>query len=104
MGENLYWAFSLGALLIAALYYTLWPKPLNSAHAAARPIILRWLLRWGHSVVWVLLALFFMGKTGFWSGSMAIWQPFGIAALCLYGLFLLAIFIDRNYIAKQFRR
>lgn len=96
MGENLYWAFSLGALLIAALYYTLWPKPLNSAHAAARPLILRWLLRWGHSVVWVLLALFFMGKTGRLGQPAEFWQLVGLSAFCSYGVFLAACFYDRN--------
>lgn len=96
MAENVYWAFSVGALLIAALYYQAWPKPLNPAHASARPLILRWVLRWGHSVVWLLLAVFFMGKTGRLGQPAEFWQPLGVAAFCSYGIFLAAYFYDRN--------
>ncbi len=96
MAENFYWAASIGAILIAAIYYILWPKPLNAAHAGARPLILHLILRWGHSVVWLLLALFFVSKTGFLGQSAALWQPLGLSAFGLYGVFLGSCVYDRN--------
>lgn len=96
MGENFYWASSVGALLIGVLYYWIWPKPANPAHAQARSVILRCVLRFGHSGVWLLLAVFFMGKTGRLGQSAEFWQSFGLSAFCLYGLFLLACFYDRK--------
>ncbi len=96
MTENFYWAASLGAILMAVLYFKAWPKPINAAHAQARPLLLQWLMRFGHSLVWVLLAVFFIGKTGRLGQSAEFWQPVGMCAFFMYGIFLLACYYDRN--------
>jgi hypothetical protein len=101
MSENIYWAFSVAAVLIAALYFKVWPKPLNLAHARARPLVLHWVLRYGHSFVWLLLALFFIGKTGRLGQSPDFWQPIGLAAFCSYGVFLAACIYDRNKVRSS---
>jgi bacteriorhodopsin len=96
MTENFYWAASVGAILVAAVYFQVWPKPASATHAAARPLFLRLILRWGHSVVWLLLALFFIGRTGRLGQPAEFWQPVGLSAFCMYGVFLLACYYDRN--------
>lgn len=50
-----WWVWGLGALVVAAVFAFVWP---HSPATAELPAIQQVVLRWGHSVVWVLLALF----------------------------------------------
>lgn len=53
------------ALIPAGLFYVFWPRPQKNS-----PTWMFWVLRGGHSVVWVLLALSCLGRA---------WQLGGVA-------------------------
>lgn len=101
MSANYYLAASAGAVMVAVLYYYLWPKPQSTAHANARPRYLFGVLRYAHSLVWVLLGIFFLGRSGYLASAPSHWDLLGLSALGVYALFLAACFYDRHYVRKN---
>jgi hypothetical protein len=80
---------------IAVTYNFIWPRP--NPGDPPRPPGRHFVLRWGHSLVWVLLALacFIAGpETALVAGAL------GIAALILYVVFIVTIFLDRQAAAN----
>ena len=54
---NLPWFLWAGlALLVAVIYSVVWPKKAVTATSGARYLI----VRWGHALVWILLAVNFL--------------------------------------------
>ncbi|MCB0046448.1 MAG: hypothetical protein KDD92_13555 [Caldilineaceae bacterium] len=80
---------------IALTYYFIWPQP--NPQDPPRPAGRGFVLRWGHMLVWLLLAgaCFAAGR-----GIGAFAALLGVAGLLLYIAFLAAIFQDRKIAAK----
>jgi hypothetical protein len=85
-------ALAGGCVVIAAIYAVVWPRPKGSVPL---PLWRHLLLRWGHSAVWLLLAMSFLART---AGDTATAAANGIAisALALYVVFLVAAFAGRS--------
>lgn len=84
--------WSLLALGLAVVYLFIWPKP--EPGAPSRPAWAQFVLRWFHSLVWVLLAAaFFLSGAGL---ARLAALP-GLAALVLYGVFVVTILRYRSY-------
>jgi hypothetical protein len=69
-------------LAVAAFYTVLWPRPLPGEH---RSPWTAFVLRWGHALVWVLLAAALLVYR-FWDPLPA--QLLGLSGLALYILFM----------------
>lgn len=88
MGESFLgvplWVVGGGCLAIAAVFTFLVPKkPLQSATGPRR-----FLLKWGHALVWVLLAGLCFAWTLDWPG---LGNVLGLGAGLMYGAFLFAL-------------
>ena len=78
--------WALICLAIALVYYYVWPKP--QKNTLPRPRWARALLRYGHSLVWVL----FGGVCLVWPlGATLLAQVLGLLALLLYAAFMAAM-------------
>lgn len=94
--DNTFWGIPLivWAILclgVATLYYFLWPKP--KAGRPPRPMWMHLVLRWFHSLVWVLLALacfLAMGEQVSMAGVVAR------LAILAYLIFIIAVAVDRR--------
>ena len=82
------WVWSLPCTAFAVLYAVVWPA--STAATAPTPLI-HVILRWGHSAVWVLLALSFLVRSSTISRSSRIANVLAIAALPAYATFLLTV-------------
>jgi hypothetical protein len=71
------------ALIPAGLFSVVWPRPQKTS-----PPWMFWVLRWGHSVVWVLLALSCLARAGQLSG---VAQFLSLLAGLSYAGFIFAI-------------
>ena len=78
------WAvISLG---VAVIYYYVWPQPRRNTIPRPRWVTL--LLRYGHSIVWILLS----GVCLLWSNNaMEVAQILGLLALFLYAAFMMTM-------------
>lgn len=89
------WAFwGTLCILVATLYAAVWPRP--------RPGTTRvgWhhlVLRWGHTVVWVLLALACFTRA-FAPALESLADSFASLAFFSYALFLTVFFLDRRQV------
>ena len=82
---------SLLCLGVAGAYYFIWPKP---KPGQSRTPTRHWILRYGHSLVWVLLAIAcFMWAADSHSGFANI---LALAALGTYLLFMLTFVTSRK--------
>jgi hypothetical protein len=86
----LFWG--LGCLAVAVAYYQLWPQP-SPKRSRPRTGPQHFMLRYGHALVWLLLASgCFLAGAG--------WAPIGLAlafaALPLYIVFLVMLVQDRQ--------
>lgn len=84
LGVPLY-LWGLLCLAIAMIFVFVAPRPLGD-DAVARFL----LLRWGHALVWLLLAFFCFARGANFHG-LSNW--FGIAAGLLYAAFILALVV-----------
>ncbi|MDX9753680.1 MAG: hypothetical protein RBU29_06940 [bacterium] len=85
------WFWLIICLGVAVLYAVVWPKPRPGVPPRGRGFTL--ILRWFHSLVWVLLAgACVLGMVGW--GEAA--QGAAAASLVVYGVFLLAYGVDRK--------
>ena len=76
---------------VAALYYFVWPEP--EADSAPRPAWMRLVLRWFHSLVWLLLAAACFLQS---AGVSEIGRTVGGIGLLVYVVFMVTAAIDRS--------
>lgn len=83
---------SLVCLGIAAAYYFVWPKPKTGQ---TRTRVQHLILRYAHSLVWVLLAAACL----LWAGDnqSALASLLGLSALGTYVLFMITLFKGRKH-------
>ncbi len=83
---------SLVCLGIAAAYYFIWPKPkAGQSRTPTQHVI----VRYGHSLVWVLLAVACLLWAGDSQSGLA--SLLGLAALGTYVLFMITLFASRKH-------
>src|SRR5205823_1993786 len=81
-------------LAVAAVYTVVWPRPRGTGARQARPAWRRLILRWGHALVWLLLALScFVRLSPRLGGSTS--ALLAVLALVAYAIFLGTLLIDR---------
>ncbi len=77
-------------LAIAGIYLFVWPK---LKAGLVRPPWLNFVLRWFHTLVWVLLAAACLA----WDrGYPSLGGPLALAAMLCYGIFLASLVFDRR--------
>jgi hypothetical protein len=81
-------------LAVAAVYTVVWPRPRGTGAGPARPEWRRLVLRWGHALVWLLLALSCFVRPSARLGGPAA-GILAILALVAYAIFLGTLLIDR---------
>ena len=78
---------------VAALYFFVWPKPKTDGRAQRRSPRVHFVLRWFHSVVWLLLAV----ACFLWaSGGSALADALALLALLVYLAFMLTLLAERR--------
>jgi hypothetical protein len=85
----------VASLVIAVVYYFVWPKPVNDINS--RPFWRHVILRYFHSMVWVLLAISFLLR-------LTVGDPLGVVlgdvmamtAFVVYLVFLAIATIDKR--------
>ena len=83
-------------LAIALIYYFVWPKP--KQNGMERPCWAQFLLRYGHSAVWVLLGVVCL----IWpTGGTGLAQVLGLLALIVYGAFLVTMVWYRRKVKRD---
>ena len=79
-------------LAVAVAYFFKWPKPKPDRTGPPRNTLVHIILRWFHSVVWLLLGLAcFLWASGPSSAANAV----AVAALIVYAVFLVTLLRDR---------
>lgn len=81
-------------LVVAAVYTVVWPRPRDPA-ARTRPAWRHLVLRWGHALVWLLLALSCFVRPARSLGGPATANALALLALIAYVLFLGMALADR---------
>jgi len=80
-------------LAVAVAYLFKWPKPKPGSTGPPRTALVHIIVRWFHSVVWLLLAL----ACFLWaSGPSTIANALALAALIVYLIFLATLISDRG--------
>lgn len=85
----LFWG--LACLVVAAIWVMVWPAEQAAGAAGLR----FFLIRWGHAITWVLLALMCFLRAAGSPAALAWAQPVGPAALFVYLAFLASTFVLR---------
>jgi|GEM_PF-675887 len=84
--------WGVGCLAIAAVYYQIWPMP-NPTRIRPRSVWQHLVLRYAHSLVWILLAgACFLAGFGYGAFGLAL----AFAALPTYVIFLVVVVQDRQ--------
>ncbi len=84
------WGF--GCLAIATAYYSFWPQP-NPGRLTPRTPFVHFILRYGHALVWLLLAAgCFLAGFGLTTVGIIL----AAAAVPLYILFIVVLLQDRQ--------
>jgi hypothetical protein len=89
-----WYVWGLLCLAIAAVYLAVWPRPSYKSGAPARPPWRQFVLRWFHSLVWVLLALACFVQSGQIAGGGAVGGALAVLAGLLYLVFMAALVAD----------
>lgn len=84
-----YWA--VACLVLAVIWAVAWPRKRSVGAGRLRTAI----LHWGHSLVWLLLAIS-VAIRAFFPINGLLSDAFALAALAMYVAFLAALFIDRK--------
>jgi hypothetical protein len=85
-------AWGILSLAAAVAYFIKWPKPRPDRVGPPRSTLAHIILRWFHSLVWLLLAL----ACFLWaSGPSAAANALAVAALIVYVIFLATLLADR---------
>ena len=84
-----WWVYGLISLVLAAVWVVFWPADRLPPDAGA---LRTFLLRWGHALTWLLLAVQFFLRAG-WGGAalVPLANVTALAALAVYIGFLTAI-------------
>jgi membrane associated rhomboid family serine protease len=82
-----------GCLIVAAIYAVYWlrPKP-----GIVRPVWRNVVLRWGHSAVWVLLAISFFLRAADGESLASQANVLALVSGALYAVFVAVAVIDRR--------
>ena len=96
--RNLVWSLAdpriraaVVCLAIAAVYLFVWPGRSNPERVALRPLWRRIVLRWFHSLFWVVAAV-----------ACVLWSKVAVvAALAVYLIFLIALMLERRSVAGK---
>lgn len=84
--------WGIGCLAIAVVYYQIWPMP-NPKRIRPRSTWQHLVLRYAHSLVWILLAAgCFLAGGGYGALGLAL----AFAALPAYAIFLVVVVQDRQ--------
>ena len=89
----LWLTLAAGCAIVAAIYAVLWPRPKAGMSRATWRALL---LRWGHSAVWVLLAVSFLMRASDTIGVAAQANLIAILGGLLYLTFLVTLVIERR--------
>lgn len=81
------WVWALPCAAVAVLYAVVWPASKVTSDTTTPSYLL---LRWGHSVTWVLLAISFMVRNSTIRWRSRVANLFAVAALVMYAAFLYA--------------
>lgn len=85
--------WALVCLAVAVFYYLKWPRPRPERTGPARTALVHYILRLGHSLVWLLLA----AACYVWaSGSPGVASGLAAMALVIYVVFLGTLLADRS--------
>ena len=86
-------AWGLLSLVAAVACFFNWPEPKSGRRGPPRSSVVHFILRWFHSVVWLLLAL----ACFLWaSGPSAAAAGLAIASLIVYVVFVVTLLRDRG--------
>ena len=78
---------------VSVVFFMVWPKPKSPQQGAARSIGAHIVLRWFHSLVWVIFAL----ACFFWAGAMQhVAARLSVLSLLIYCVFLITLKADRK--------
>lgn len=98
MGSTLWglpmYLFGFFCLILALIYAVQWPK----AMGRERPLITHLIIRWGHSLVWLLLA----AACFLWYvGSNPLGNQLAANAMIVYVIFIIVMLRDRREEKKK---
>jgi hypothetical protein len=83
-------------LIIAAVYFIIWPRPKITSPAPGRPLWRQLARRYGHGLVWIFLALSCFARGGSLPGGQSLANGLALAALGCYALFIFAVTTGRT--------
>ena len=89
-----WYVWGLACLAVAAVYLVAWPRPPRKSSAPARPPWRQFVLRWFHSLVWLLLALACFVQASQFAGGGAVGGVLAVLAGLLYLVFMGALVAD----------
>jgi hypothetical protein len=89
-----WYVWGLLCLAVAAVYVVVWPRPPRQGGAAARPRGRQFILRWFHSLVWLLLALSCFVHASQIAGTATVGRALAALAGLMYIVFLSALIAD----------
>jgi hypothetical protein len=89
-----WYIWGLLCLVVAVVYLVAWPRPSRKSSAPARPPWRQFVLRWFHSLVWLLLALACFVQAGQIAGGGAVGGTLAVLAVVFYLVFIGALLAD----------
>ncbi|MBF8285253.1 MAG: hypothetical protein HW378_4168 [Anaerolineales bacterium] len=89
-----FYLWGVVCLGVAAIYTAIWPKP--KPGAPARPAWRQFILRWFHTLVWVLLAGACWARATGWANAPFWSNRLGLTGLAVYLIFLTTFVMDRH--------
>ena len=92
-----FYIWALLCLVVAGIYAVVWPRPKDGQRRAMWQYLV---LRWFHSLVWILLAVACLMWAGWLPGNDELAQRFAFVALPVYGVFMIVLQMERRGQAK----
>jgi hypothetical protein len=89
-----WYVWGLLCLVVAAVYLVIWPRSSRKAGAPPRPRWRQFVLRWSHSLVWLLLAASCFVQAGQFASGAAIGGALALLAGLTYLLFMGTLVAD----------
>ena len=88
-----YWLWALACAVIATVYYFVWPKPVNNLNS--RPKWRHIILRYFHSLTWVLIMISFLVRMAF-PAAQSLADMIALLGFLVYLVFLGTTVVDRR--------
>ena len=85
-----WWVYGMAALLLAVVWALVWPSDRLVVNASEGRALL---VRWGHALTWLLLAVSFFMRAGWLPGGEGAANLIAMGALLAYFGFLAATFV-----------